>query len=64
MCSSLPPIYTRESPAAFWQPSEMRAHGLDPVVTNLDNYKVAFENEFVQLLDYTDEPGHKSTPLE
>jgi hypothetical protein len=37
---------------------------LDPVVTNPDNYKVVFENDSVRVLDYTDQPGHKSTPHE
>ena len=34
---------------------------LDPAVTNPDHYKVIFENERVRVLEYTDEPGDKTT---
>jgi quercetin dioxygenase-like cupin family protein len=37
---------------------------LDPVVTNPDHYKVVFENERVRVLEYSDEPGDKTTPHE
>ena len=37
---------------------------LDPVVTNPENYKVVFENAQVRVLDYTDTPGHLTTPHE
>ena len=35
---------------------------LDPVATNPDHYKVVFENEHVRVLDYTDQPGDRTTP--
>jgi beta-alanine degradation protein BauB len=35
---------------------------LDPVITNPDHYKVIFENETVRVLEYTDQPGDKTTP--
>lgn len=35
---------------------------LDPVVTNPDHYKVVFENERVRVLEYTDQPGDRTTP--
>jgi quercetin dioxygenase-like cupin family protein len=34
---------------------------LDPVVTNPKHYKVVFENDHVRVLDYTDQPGDKTT---
>ena len=34
---------------------------LDPSVTNPDHYKVLFENDHVRVLEYTDEPGDKTT---
>ncbi|MGZ6807974.1 MAG: cupin domain-containing protein [Mycobacteriaceae bacterium] len=37
---------------------------LDPVVSNPDHYKVVFENDRVRVLEYTDEPGDKTTPHE
>jgi hypothetical protein len=37
---------------------------LDPTVTNPDHYKVVFENERVRVLEYTDQPGDKTTPHE
>jgi quercetin dioxygenase-like cupin family protein len=37
---------------------------LDPVVTNPNLYKVIFENEQVRVLDYTDQPGDRTTPHE
>lgn len=33
----------------------------DPVETNPDNYRVAFENDRVRVLEYTDTPGHSTT---
>jgi hypothetical protein len=33
----------------------------DPVETNPQNYRVAFENERVRVLEYTDGPGHTTT---
>lgn len=35
---------------------------LDPVVTNPDHYKVIFENDQVRVLEYTDQPGDRTTP--
>jgi beta-alanine degradation protein BauB len=35
---------------------------LDPVSTNPDAYRVLFENERVRVLEYTDTPGHRTTP--
>jgi beta-alanine degradation protein BauB len=35
---------------------------MDPAVTNPDVYKVVFENERVRVLEYLDEPGHRTTP--
>ncbi|MDN4162051.1 hypothetical protein [Nocardioides abyssi] len=37
---------------------------LDPAVSNHDVYKVVFENERVRVLEYRDEPGHRTTPHE
>jgi quercetin dioxygenase-like cupin family protein len=34
----------------------------DPVVTNPDHYRTLFENEYVRILDYVDEPGDSTTP--
>jgi hypothetical protein len=35
---------------------------LDPVMSNPDHYKVIFENDRVRVLEYTDQPGDKTTP--
>ncbi len=35
---------------------------LDPVASNPEHYKVVFENERVRVLEYTDQPGEKTTP--
>ena len=35
---------------------------LDPTVTNPEHYRVIFENEKVRVLEYTDQPGDKTTP--
>ena len=37
---------------------------LDPVETNPDHYAVVFENDRVRVLEYTDEPGDRTTPHE
>lgn len=37
---------------------------LDPVETNPAHYRVAFENERVRVLEYTDVPGDRTTPHE
>ena len=37
---------------------------LDPVATNPDHYSVVFENEHVRVLEYTDQPGDRTTPHE
>ncbi|BDV32322.1 cytoplasmic protein [Microbacterium terricola] len=34
----------------------------DPVTTNPEHYRTIFENEFVRVLEYTDEPGERTTP--
>ena len=34
----------------------------DPVVSNPDAYTVLFENDRVRVLEYHDEPGHRTTP--
>lgn len=34
---------------------------LDPVETNPDHYKVAFENDRVRVLEYADSPGDRTT---
>jgi beta-alanine degradation protein BauB len=35
---------------------------LDPTVTDPDAYRVVFENERVRVLEYTDQPGHRTHP--
>ena len=35
---------------------------LDPVETDAQHYKVVFENERVRVLEYTDQPGDRTTP--
>jgi hypothetical protein len=35
---------------------------LDPVNTNPDAYRVIFENPRVRVLEYNDNPGHRTTP--
>ena len=34
----------------------------DPVETNPRNYTVVFENDRVRVLEYRDDPGHRSIP--
>ena len=34
----------------------------DPVTTNPAHYRTLFENEFVRVLEYIDEPGDSTTP--
>lgn len=34
----------------------------DPTVTNPEHYRTLWENEFVRVLEYTDEPGDRTTP--
>lgn len=36
----------------------------DPTVTNPDHYHTLWENDFVRVLEYTDEPGERTTPHE
>lgn len=36
----------------------------DPTLTNPDHYRALWENEFVRVLEYTDEPGDRTTPHE
>ncbi|GAB3126580.1 cupin domain-containing protein [Glaciibacter psychrotolerans] len=33
----------------------------DPVRTNPDHYRILWENEFVRVLEYADEPGESTT---
>ncbi len=35
---------------------------LDPAQTNPQHYRVVFENDRVRVLEYTDEPGERTTP--
>jgi len=34
----------------------------DPVTTNPAHYRTVFENDFVRVLEYADEPGESTTP--
>ncbi len=34
----------------------------DPVTTNPQHYRPVFENEFVRVLEYSDQPGERTTP--
>ena len=34
----------------------------DPTLTNPDHYRTLWENDFVRVLEYTDEPGDATTP--
>jgi quercetin dioxygenase-like cupin family protein len=34
----------------------------DPTVTNSDHYRTLWENEFVRVLDYSDQSGESTTP--
>ena len=34
----------------------------DPVTTNPAHYRTIFENDFVRILDYSDQPGESTTP--
>jgi beta-alanine degradation protein BauB len=34
----------------------------DPVTSNPEHYRTVFENEYVRVLDYADEPGESTTP--
>ena len=34
----------------------------DPTVTNSDHYRTLWENEYVRVLDYSDQPGESTTP--
>ncbi|MCW2811401.1 MAG: hypothetical protein JWP61_1859 [Friedmanniella sp.] len=35
---------------------------LDPTVSNPDAYRTVFENDRVRVLEYRDQPGHRTTP--
>ncbi|SOE02536.1 cytoplasmic protein [Blastococcus haudaquaticus] len=37
---------------------------LDPVATNPRHYAVVYENDRVRVLEYTDQPGDRTTPHE
>jgi quercetin dioxygenase-like cupin family protein len=45
-------------------PGTLVPMSLDPAVTNPEHYRVVFENEQVRVLEYTDQPGDKTTPHE
>ncbi|MDR7329231.1 cupin domain-containing protein [Corynebacterium guangdongense] len=34
----------------------------DPTLTNPDHYRTLWENDFVRVLEYVDEPGDRTTP--
>lgn len=34
----------------------------DPVISNPDHYRLLWENERVRVLEYTDQPGDRTTP--
>ncbi|MBB4138561.1 cupin domain-containing protein [Microbacterium invictum] len=34
----------------------------DPTLTNPDRYRTLWENEFVRVLEYVDQPGDRTTP--
>ncbi|HXH33614.1 MAG TPA: cytoplasmic protein [Plantibacter sp.] len=34
----------------------------DPTLTNPDHYRTLWENDVVRVLEYTDEPGDRTTP--
>jgi quercetin dioxygenase-like cupin family protein len=36
----------------------------DPTVTNPDHYRTLWENDFVRVIEYLDEPGAQTTPHE
>ncbi len=48
----------RNRPAAC-HPAQV---SLDPVASNPQHYRVIFENERVRVLEYTDQPGDRTTP--
>lgn len=35
---------------------------MDPAVSNPESYEVIFENDRVRVLEYRDQPGHRTTP--
>ena len=35
---------------------------LDPVISNPNHYHLVFENDRVRVLEYTDQPGERTTP--
>ena len=35
---------------------------LDPAISNPDHYHVVFENDRVRVLEYSDQPGERTTP--
>jgi quercetin dioxygenase-like cupin family protein len=52
-------ILRRDGDHRLWHGSSV---SLDPVATNPEHYKVVFENDRVRVLEYSDEPGDKTTP--
>jgi len=42
--------------------AQLRDGSRDPVVTDGDKYKVAFENDRIRILEYRDSPGQRTSP--
>ena len=43
-------------------PPRIRPVSMDPAVSNPESYEVIFENDRVRVLEYRDQPGHRTTP--
>ena len=41
---------------------QLKDSSRDPVITDGDKYRVAFENDRVRVLEYRDSPGEKTSP--
>ena len=41
---------------------QLKDSSRDPVITDGDKYKVAFENDRVRVLEYRDSPGERTSP--
>jgi hypothetical protein len=41
---------------------QLKDSSRDPLITDGDKYKVAFENDRVRVLEYRDSPGEKTSP--
>ena len=55
-------VHPLGAPAVEWPGSGRMLQGMDPVVTNPDHYSIVFENDRVRVLEYTDQPGDRTTP--